>query len=32
MINFIVGVLLGGCLAVVYFSLTGSTLVWTKKK
>lgn len=32
MIWFILGILLGGAGAVVYFSLTGSTLIFTKKK
>lgn len=32
MINFIIGILLGGAGAVVYFSLTGSQLNFTIKK
>jgi len=30
MINFLVGIALGGALAVVYFTITGSTLKWKK--
>ncbi len=29
-IALITGVLLGGCFAVIYFSITGSTLIWKK--
>ena len=30
--KFIIGAVVGGALAVVYFSFTGSTLNWKKKK
>jgi len=30
MVNFLVGIALGGALAVVYFTLTGSTLKFRK--
>lgn len=30
--GFVAGIVLGGALAVVYFSLTGSTLNWKKPK